>query len=381
MNQSTTDGLHFTFERTKLLSGFDGKECKIYPRLITTDKSTFLSYGMLLLSGSDVFNDTFFVKSTDGGKTFGAPQKLDRLETRKGGIRTIFSVCTEYFSNYHKTWFVFGRNTSYENDRRPILHGDIGVGEATYTIRDNETGEYLGKQKPLPLPLEYVSATPHGQVIEYENGEFLMTFYLTPKGELKSKALAVRYRYENAAFTIVAAGEPLAFPDAERGLDEPSVAKLGDTYYMTLRTDEQGLLSTSKDGLHYSTPQPWKWDDGSILPNYNTMQRWIRHKNALYLAYTRRGAHNDHIFRHRAPIFMARFDAENLCLIRETEVILVPELGARLGNFNVTELSDREFWLTTAEWMQTTKPDHYDWRQCVKYGSDNSIWIAKVRFE
>lgn len=74
-----------------------------------------------------------------------------------------------------------------------------------------------------------------------------------------------------------------------------------------------------------------------------------------------------------APIFMARFDPENLCLVKATEVILVPELGARLGNFTVTDISDREIWLLTAEWMQPIG--------CEKYGSDNSVWIAKLRFE
>ena len=366
-------GMKFSFERIRMLSGFDGKECKIYPRMTVTESGTFISYGMLLLSGSDVFQDTYFVKSMDDGKTFAEPEKLARLETRENGIRTIFSPSTEYYSKYHKKWFVFGRNTSYENEKHPILLGGISIGEAKYILRDGETGHYVGAMKPLPLPFDYVSATPHAQIVEYENGDFLLTFYVTPKGEIKSKALSVRYRYENGELFIVRSGELLAFPDAARGLDEPSVAKYGENYYMTLRTDEQGLISVSANGFDFSEPTPWRWDDGSILQNYNTMQRWIRHKGALYLAYTRKGANNDHVFRHRAPIFMARFDPERLCLIRSSEVILVPELGARLGNFTVTEISDREFWLLTAEWMQPIG--------CEKYGSDNSIWIAKIRFE
>lgn len=373
MKKDTECSSNFTFERTRLMSGFDGKECKIYPRLTVTGKNMFISYGMLLLSGSDVFNDAYFVKSADGGKTFASPQKLDRLETKQNGIRTIFSPATEYYSKYHKKWFVFGRNTSYENESHPILLGGIAIGEAKYILRDNETGHYVGELKSLPIPFDYISATPHAQIVEYENGDLLLTFYITPKGEIKSRALAVRYRYENGAFSIVQAGAALAFSDASRGLDEPSVAKIGENYYMTLRTDEQGLVSVSRNGLDFSPPVPWRWDDESILENYNTMQRWIRYKDNLYLAYTRRGANNDHVFRHRAPIFMARFDSEKLCLVKESEVILVPELGARLGNFTVTEISDKEIWLLTAEWMQPVG--------CEKYGSDNSIWIAKIRFE
>lgn len=368
----TKDHCNFTFERVKLFSGFDGRECKIYPRLIVTERNAFLTYGMLLLSGSDVFHDTYFARSVDGGKTFDEPRKLERLEARKDGIRTIFSPATEYYSKYYKKWFVFGRNTSYEHEKHPILLGGIAIGETKYILRDSETGDYTGDVMSLPLPFEYVSATPHAQIVEFENGDLLLTFYVTPKGEIKSKALSVRYRYENGAFSIVQAGEALSFSDAARGLDEPSVAKHGDCYYMTLRTDEQGLVSMSRDGLHFSAPTPWRWDDGSILQNYNTMQRWIRGGGELYLAYTRRGAHNDHVFRHRAPIFMARFDAKQMCLVRDSEVILVPELGARLGNFTVTQISEKEIWLLTAEWMQPIG--------CEKYGSDNSIWIAKIRF-
>ena len=102
----TKDHCNFTFECVKLFSGFDGRECKIYPRLIVTERNAFLTYGMLLLSGSDVFHDTYFARSVDGGKTFDEPRKLERLEARKDGIRTIFSPATEYYSKYYKKWFV-----------------------------------------------------------------------------------------------------------------------------------------------------------------------------------------------------------------------------------------------------------------------------------
>ena len=55
--------------------------------------------------------------------------------------------------------------------------------------------------------------------------------------------------------------------------------------------------------------------------------------------------------------------------------------NAGLGNFYVTEVSEKESWLITAEWMQTTGPDVFDWTQCVKYGSDNSLWLVKLFLE
>ncbi len=76
---------------------------------------------------------------------------------------------------------------------------------------------------------------------------------------------------------------------------------------------------------------------------------------------------------------MARIDEDRGCLLRDTGVILVPELGARFGNFTVTDVSENEFWLVSAEWMQNYKGK--DWRFCKQFGSDNAIWRAKIRFE
>ena len=44
-----------------------------------------------------------------------------------------------------------------------------------------------------------------------------------------------------------------------------------------------------------------------------------------------------------------------------------------LSGSDVANISEKEKWPLTAEWMQPIG--------CEKYGSDNSIWIAKVHFE
>lgn len=68
----------------------------------------------------------------------------------------------------------------------------------------------------------------------------------------------------------------------------------------------------------------------------------MTHRDALFLVYTRRGAGNDHVFRNRAPLFIAQVDPERLVVMRATERLLVPEHAARLGNFGVTEISEDE---------------------------------------
>jgi hypothetical protein len=48
---------------------------------------------------------------------------------------------------------------------------------------------------------------------------------------------------------------------------------------------------------------------------------------------------------------------------------LCPERGARLVNFDVTEISPDETWAAVAEWMQP--------KDVEKYGSDGSVFVAR----
>lgn len=122
-------------------------------------------------------------------------------------------------------------------------------------------------------------------------------------------------------------------------------------YYLTLRNDERGYVSVSDDGLHFAEPKPWTFDDGADLGSYNTQQHWLAHRDGLFLVYTRRGANNDHIVRHRAPLFMARIDLDKLQVIRASEKVVVPERGAELGNFGCARINENESWVTVSEGM------------------------------
>ncbi|MEX2567904.1 MAG: hypothetical protein WD431_18295 [Cyclobacteriaceae bacterium] len=57
-------------------------------------------------------------------------------------------------------------------------------------------------------------------------------------------------------------------------------------------------------------------------------------------------------------------------MIWNTERILFPERGARLGKFGVTAVSPDEAWVTVSEWVQP--------KEVEKYGSDGSIYLAKI---
>lgn len=135
----------------------------------------------------------------------------------------------------------------------------------------------------------------------------------------------------------------------------------------------RGYVCAGDDGLHFSDPVPWRFDDGEELGNYNTQQHWVTHTDQLYLVYTRRGLSNDHVFRHRAPLVMAEVDPKTMRVRRSTERELVPNRGARLGNFSVCKVTENETWVVVAEWMQPVG--------CEQYGSDNTIWAARIQWK
>ena len=77
---------------------------------------------------------------------------------------------------------------------------------------------------------------------------------------------------------------------------------------------------------------------------------------------------------------MAQVDPDRLCVIRETERIVVPERGARLGNFGTVNASRDESWAVVSEWMQTTSPSPHDCTRCEQYGSNNAIFVSRIRW-
>jgi len=126
------------------------------------------------------------------------------------------------------------------------------------------------------------------------------------------------------------------------------------------------------DGLHFGPIKPWCFDDGGELGSYNTQQHWLTRDNRLFLAYTRRGAGNDHIPRHRAPLFLAEVDPDRLVVLRDTEQVLVPERGATLGNFGAAPITPNESWVTVSEgvWSDEAR----------QRGATGATWIARIRW-
>ena len=365
----------YDFTRTRLFSGFDGKMCKMSPSIATDWEGTILiSYAHLLLTGSDVFYGQDMYKSEDNGQIWKIVRKSKSLkETWDGDLRVDYRAAAHY-SRHMQKWYAICNDTKYLDDKVPFQKMVDGKPWRSpyYADIDIRTGK-IGKLKNIPFPFDYAGTNAFGEPLELENGDIIITFYyVTPEQKTKNyMALCVRYRFTEDGLEMVEAGTPIQCKELKRGVYEPSITYFQGKYYMTLRSDERGMYCVSTDGLHFGPLKTWCWEDGTPIGNKNTQQHWINLGDALYLSYTRENGANNHVFRNRAPVYSARFDTEKGALIRETEFPLVPELGARLGNFHTISDGEGRAYLITAEWMQPVG--------CEKYGSDNSIWLISIK--
>ena len=74
-----------------------------------------------------------------------------------------------------------------------------------------------------------------------------------------------------------------------RGLLEPSVARFGERFYMTIRAEDgRGYVAQSDDGVRYRRMTAWAWDDGTPIGMSTTQQHWLSHSDGLFLVYTRK---------------------------------------------------------------------------------------------
>ena len=74
--------------------------------------------------------------------------------------------------------------------------------------------------------------------------------------------------------------------------------------------------------------------------------------------------------------------SEKMCLIRDTEKIVVPNRGARLGNFGCFSMEDKKkAFVFASEWMQTNPPKWWDYTFCMQFGSKNDIFVTEITLD
>jgi lysophospholipase L1-like esterase len=365
-----------------LSRGYDGAKCWVHPRaglVATSPPGVVLTMQKLLLRGSDVFDPLSDLRSDDLGKTWSAirahPETLGRRVEPKGVVVAACDFVPKWHAKTGKLLGI-GQTVRYLNDK--VM--EKRQRETCYAVYDERAKTWSAwKTLAMPdLPRFYAAGAGSAQRVDLANGEILLPVYFKGKEEPFYRVTVVRCSFDGTTLKYLEHGDEFALPSG-RGLFEPSLTRFGKWYSLTMRNDTAGYVCVGKDGLHFSKPKRWDWDDGSELGTYNTQQHWVSHADALYLVYTRKGAHNDHVFRHRAPLFIAQIDPERLQVLRRTERIAVPDRGARLGNFGIVAVSEQETWITVAEWMQTWPPN-YIIRPDNLYQADNRVYAARIRW-
>ena len=206
-----------------------------------------------------------------------------------------------------------------------------------------------GQEKP---------SVAYGQRVDLPNGDILLPFSTVKTLEGWNSIRwcgTARCRFDGETVSVIEIGN-LVTHSVPRGFVEPSMAEHNGTFYMTLRAqDGHSHVTTSKDGLTWKKPHPWCWNNGDAIPMDQTMTKFVSHSEGLFLVYTRITKNNTKVFRHRAPVFIARIDPETVRLIRKTESTVLGNNGLPLGNFSVHEVSPRETWVTSPEWDRTGK--------------------------
>ena len=369
----------------KLKYPIDTDHCYVHARgVMREDGFGIITMQQLILSGSDLFLGIEMIKTTDGGESFTSPIMCENLKRRYFSDGTSCAMCdaTPYYHKKSGKIILTGHEVFYHSSGTQADERTMPL----YAVYDEARGDF-SEYRRIEIPEEYTDEYYTGgagctQICELDSGELLIPmYYITRENAservMRARSVVLRCTFDGERIVVSEIGDPLSL-DVARGLYEPSIIRHGDGFFLSLRNDLTGYVTRSADGLRFDTPRELCFDDGESLGSYNTQSHWLTGDDGLYLVYTRRGAGNDHVFRHRAPLFIAKFDTERMCVVRESECIAVPERGARLGNFGCQSYSGERGYVFAAEWMQC---DPLGWDACARYGSDNSIFISEINYK
>lgn len=341
----------------------------------------------LRLSGSDIFYGLSCFFSDDKGANWCGPFEQEGLQRRlwENGMEIAICDGTPTYHQQSGKMLLTGHTVIYNNDE---IMNDPRPRHTAYSVFNDEKkkwSEFKLLEMPESNSFFFSCGSGSGQRVDLNDGSILLPiYYMSSKEGINTwencyHATVLRCSFDGTELKYIEHGNSISVPEP-RGLYEPSLCEFNGKYFMTLRNDVKGYVADSDDGLNLNTPKPWCFDDGKEVGNYCTQQHWLNINDKLYLVYTRKNANNDHIFRHRAPLFIVQVDTDKLCLIRKTEKVIIPERGARLGNFGCLQINSNEAWVVASEWMQNGNVDlgKHGVEHCQKYGSNNSIFVAKI---
>jgi hypothetical protein len=315
------------------------------------------------IGGSDYFGQVHWSVSADLGKTWSEPEPIaalgrDPVPARDDALKAAVCDVTPQYHPQSGAVIALGHVVFYKGAY--FARGEQLPRYPIYVTRTNDGTWSRRKILEWDDPRGgHIYSNNCGQRVVLPSGDVQMSFTFGPQAEHRMVA-GVRATFDGEMLNVREVGPPLHNPKG-RGLLEPSVTLFGAKFWITMRAeDDRGYVSVSDDGLHWADKQAWTWDDGSPLEMSTTQQHWLTHSDGLFLVYTRKDASNTNVIRWRSPLWVAQVDADRRCLIKATEQVVIPLVGdgvndpdkvALMGNFNVTNVSSDESWVTVGEWM------------------------------
>lgn len=347
------------------------KSLWFHPRLAIGDENQIVMTVQKHLGRSDHFSGLSIMRTSDFGQHWKGPTLVPELDWvhEPGGVDVAVADVTPGFHAPTKRFIAVGAQVRYSSEGKQLE--DLTRSNQTAYAVGSDDGSWTPWQRlEMPEGNEFNFArSACAQWITEADGSILLPFYIGTGTKTPFSTTIVRCSFDGSKLQYLEHGEILRL-NVKRGLYEPSVVSYHGRYFLTMRNDLHSYVSVSDDGLNYRPVKAWTFDDGSDLGSYNTQAHWLVSGDGLFLVYTRRGADNDHVMRHRAPLFIAQVDPERLHLIRSTEQVVVPERGATLGNFGVAKISADESWVTVGEGNVNA--------DAVKRGADGSLFLARV---
>ncbi|MBL9203583.1 MAG: exo-alpha-sialidase [Opitutaceae bacterium] len=311
-------------------------------------------------AGSHGYRDIYLLETNDRGRTWSGPTLIPSLQRARqpdgydfvmGDVCPLFHARTGVVLATGKT-FGFREGRFEDRTRERVSYAVFSPQSSQWSVL-----------RLLALPEVDRAGHPFlaanagcNQRYDAPDGTVLLPIrYQRDPKVPQYTTIVARCTFDGETLRYVTHGSELTL-GRDRGLYEPSITRFGDRYFLSLRADHSSFVARSTDGLNFEPIVEWTFDDGRPLGSYNTQQHWISRPDALYLVYTRRAGTNDHVFRHRAPLFIAQVDPETLRVRRKTERILVREEGADLGaGFGVVDLAPNETWVVTSEIQPQSK--------------------------
>jgi hypothetical protein len=309
------------------------------------------------IAGSDYYGPVHWMTSRDNGERWTEPRAvppLGRVRQPDGSEEGVCDVVPEWHASTRSV-LALGHNVFYQG---PRFSADQPARRPVYAVwRDGAWGPRLALGWDDPRG-RHIYTNGCGQRVTLPGGDILLALSFAADKARPRAVAAARCSFDGRTLAVREVGDALEHPKG-RGLLEPSLMCHGGRFLMTLRAEDgRGYVTSSRDGLRWEAKRPWAWEDGEPLAMSTTQQHWLAHSDGLYLVYTRGHASNPRVFRWRAPLFMARVDADALRLRRATERVVIPLTGDGLnapddvpygGNFHTVNVSPGESWVTDGQ--------------------------------